>query len=98
MQCGLTYQYFAMLNYHFINFTIRSISYTKEKWISNDNNTFQCKLTKQDIALQDNALRHFENAENDLPRLIAQNSEDQRVLKARLRKAKEAERALGTRE
>ena len=44
---------------------------------------------------QEKSLRKFEDTESDLPRLISQHMEDQRVLKARLRKAQDAERWAG---
>ena len=40
-------------------------------------------------------MRQFQDTEGDLPRLIAQHMEDERVLKARLRKSQEAERITG---
>nr|CAB3263399.1 lebercilin [Phallusia mammillata] len=43
---------------------------------------------------QDRALRRFEGEENDLPRMISQHSEEQRILKARLRKSQDKERQL----
>ncbi|XP_077966774.1 uncharacterized protein LOC120342255 [Styela clava] len=52
------------------------------------------KLLKTVQHRQDKALKRFQDVESDLPRLIAQNFEDQRVLKTRLKKAQEAERIL----
>lgn len=56
--------------------------------------TKENKLLKTVQHRQDKALRRFQDVENDLPRLISQNFEEQKVLKARLKKAQEAERLL----
>jgi len=47
------------------------------------------------FSIQDKALRKFEDTESDLPRLIAQHQEDERVLRTRLRKAQDSERKFG---
>lgn len=52
------------------------------------------KLLKTVQHRQDKALKRFQDVESDLPRLISQNFEDQRVLKTRLKKAQEAEKIL----
>nr|XP_026694080.1 lebercilin isoform X2 [Ciona intestinalis] len=52
------------------------------------------KLLKTLQHRQEKALHRFEDTENDLPRLISQHSEEQRVLKARLRKSQDTERVL----
>jgi len=41
---------------------------------------------------QDKALKRLEDTENDLPRIISQHMEEQRVLRARLRKSHDSER------
>lgn len=54
------------------------------------------KLLKTLQRRQDKAIRKFETAENDIPRLISRNFEDQRVLKTRLRRTQETKRELET--
>ncbi|XP_076820250.1 uncharacterized protein LOC143465703 isoform X2 [Clavelina lepadiformis] len=56
--------------------------------------TKENKLLKNLQHRQDKALKKFEDTESDLPRLISQHTEEQRVLKTRLRKTQENERKL----
>nr|XP_039251324.1 lebercilin-like [Styela clava] len=52
------------------------------------------KLLKTLQHRQDKAIRKFETSENDIPRLISRNFEDQRVLKSKLRRTQETKREL----
>ena len=45
---------------------------------------------------QEKSLRKFESKDGDIPRLIIQYEEDQKVLKSKLRKCQESERFLGS--
>lgn len=56
--------------------------------------TKENRLLKTVQHRQDKALRHYQDVESDLPRLISQNHEEQKVLQTRLRKAKQAEKHL----